>query len=226
MNINETIFLANFEKCLNAVWQENYNKIFNNSVLEESVQLLNVKYNKTAELLREFNYNNYLHTLLCEKELTSAQVVDFKNVLSEAFECISSSDLEKLEEGYMILSDMYTLCKSGLLESFKKTHKNINDDDQYRKAVEGKATAIALAKERRGESVGTEEYNDLKNQASIMIQDRISRRNAGILKKMAKDNYKIRKSKGNPTADEKLKKDIEGINKYRNEEIAKHQTWK
>lgn len=115
MNINDTIFLANYEKLLNNIWLENHNRIFGNSNINEAAQILNIKYGKTAETLREYEYYEKLNNLVKDKDIEPNTALELREALEIALDNVLSDNIESLEEGYNILSNLYVMLESNIL---------------------------------------------------------------------------------------------------------------
>ena len=117
MNIDDTIFLASYEKLLNSVWLENHSRIFgtNNININEEAQILNIKYDKTAEVLREYKYYEKLNNLVKGKDIEPNTALELREALDIALNNVLSDNIESLEEGYNVLSNLYVMLESNIL---------------------------------------------------------------------------------------------------------------
>lgn len=117
MNIDNEIFLAKCEKFLESVWNKNCKEIFSiEKNLNESVNILNIKYNKRAESLREYKYVEMINNLLFEKNITPKMALELKSLVEDAYVMINSNNIDTIKAGYSVLSDTYSILESGLLE--------------------------------------------------------------------------------------------------------------
>lgn len=232
MNIDNEIFLAKCEKLLENIWQKNYEEIFGNeSTLNEAADILNIKYNKLAETLREYNYTSAINTLLREKTVTPIAAMPLKEEISTAMNNINSNSLDLIKEGYSTLSDIYSLMNDPLFENFRQFAKNPDWDEKYINLVRGRTNAY---EKKHGDFRTKEERARKEDEIAQSLQHKRINKNAAKEKdtaiKLANSNYNARIRKGRSEAEasakreEEIKNMNELIDKRKNNEKSKFVT--
>jgi len=115
MTIDDTIFLANFEKRMIESWKDNQGKLFEGIDPDnyDNVAKLNLKYNHTAENIKNFNYNDKLLTALKEKDIEPGVVSKIRDTIDSAKKLVESDNFEDVYNGYCTLSNTISVLEAG-----------------------------------------------------------------------------------------------------------------
>lgn len=111
MNIDEEIRLAQEEKEINKKVNALLEGI--NFTNNDAAALLELKYSKNIEVLRNYPYFEKLRECLSNKELNTDTVKELWTTVTESLKDLESTDCNVLKESYTQLATIYTKLEEG-----------------------------------------------------------------------------------------------------------------